>query len=663
MAPDTIKREALALARQGIPVFPCRPDKRPYVQRGLHAASTDLATVESWFSTFKDAKIGVPTGERSGWWVVDLDRKPGVDGPDSWADLEVQNGRAEDTRTVCTPSGGYHLYFKHPGAGIKVGTNAGQLGLGIDIRGDGGYVIVPPSAGYEYEAGSDMHIADGPAWLLKRCTVREDPPLDPTSREEQDSREVGREVDEGVDVAQCIANILNGSPLHDSLRDLAAHFMATGVSEYAAIEILRGVMLRSDALRTRPSEWQERFQDIDRQVHTARQFVRPDPLKDPVMVPGREDLQMLEGELAAASLTPRCIIRDHTYADVAQVVAPGGTGKTTIMLYELICVVLGRPVWGMTVENPGWCLIVTAEDQRERLIARTREIMDDNGVSMEERRKIMRGLLIWDVTGEQLALTCTKDGNLMLTPLADSIVDRFRDDPPAIVMFDPLVSFGVSEERVNTNEQALITAARRIVKGLDCCVRYIHHTGKNNARDKTLDQYTGRGGSALADGSRMTTVLQAWDDESRSHVPPTGCKPEKGASIVILSRSKLSYAPPNLPLIWIKRTGYRFEHFYEQKLSADERSDAEAAQVLRFLAHEIKAGVHHTQKTITDSRDRLSLSRDRLRLALATLMASGQVVEQPLPDNLKKGGRKTYLCPTNLADGAREVEQDEEVSA
>jgi hypothetical protein len=71
--------------------------------------------------------------------------------------------------------------------------------------------------------------------------------------------------------------------------------------------------------------------------------------------------------------------------------------------------------------------------------------------------------------------------------------------------------------------------------------------------------------------------------------------------------------------------------------------------------------VHHTQKTITDSRDKLSLSRDRLRLALATLMASGQVVEQPLPDSLKKGGRKTYLCPSNLADDGREVEQDGEV--
>lgn len=652
MDPDTIKREALALARHGIPVFPCRPDKRPYVQRGLHAASTDLETVEAWFSTFKDAKIGVPTGERSGWWVVDLDRKPGIDGPDTWADLEVQNGRADDTRTVCTPSGGYHLYFRHPGAGIKVGTNAGQLGLGVDIRGDGGYVIVPPSAGYEYEAGSDMVIAEAPSWLLRRCIVRDEPPAEPVQVEPQEPKAFG----DGVDVAQCIANILNGSPLHDSLRDLAAHFMATGVSEFAAIEILRGVMLRSEAIKTRPTEWQERFQDIDRQVHTARQFVRPDPLKDPVMVPGRDDLRIFEGELAAAALAPKCIIKDHTYADVAQVVAPGGTGKTTIMLYELVCVILGRSVWGLTVETPGWCLIVTAEDQRERLVARLREMMDGMDLSMQERRQVMAGLGIWDVTGEQIALTRAEDGNMMLTPLADSIVERFRDDPPVIVLFDPLVSFGVSEERVNTNEQALITAARRIVKGLDCCVRYIHHTGKANAREKSMDQYSGRGGSALADGSRMTTVLQAWSPEIKA-TPPAGCIPGQKVAITMMARAKLSYAPPNLPVIWIRREGYRFEHFIEPYQTSDEKLRTVADQVHRYIASQEKQGMRLNQSLLeTAHLGRMGIKKAEFRTALADLEAAGRIVHMPLPEGERQGRRKTYLHSAEVSGGIGENE-------
>ena len=69
------------------------------------------------------------------------------------------------------------------------------------------------------------------------------------------------------------------------------------------------------------------------------------------------------------------------------------------------------------------------------------------------------------------------------------------------------MSFGVGESRVNDAEQGLIEAFRIIRNQLDCCVEGIHHTGKANARDKSTDQYSGRGGSALADGARMVAVL------------------------------------------------------------------------------------------------------------------------------------------------------------
>jgi hypothetical protein len=129
-------------------------------------------------------------------------------------------------------------------------------------------------------------------------------------------------------------------------------------------------------------------------------------------------------------------------------------------------------------------------------------------------------------------------------------VERYQADPPAVVAFDPLVSFGASEGMVNDNENGIVTAARRIVRGLHCCVRVIHHTGKGNARGGTLDQYSGRGGSALPDGSRMTTVLQAWSPEDGSGLhPPPGCRAGPEASITVMNRAKLSYAPPNLPRI------------------------------------------------------------------------------------------------------------------
>ncbi|MEA3642239.1 MAG: hypothetical protein VBE63_20195 [Lamprobacter sp.] len=68
----------------------------------------------------------------------------------------------------------------------------------------------------------------------------------------------------------------------------------------------------------------------------------------------------------------------------------------------------------------------------------------------------------------------------------------------------------------------------------------------------------------IANGSRMTTVLQAWNpDDAGCLRPPPGYRPDPESSLMILARAKLSYAPPNLPQLWIKQTGYAFERFVE----------------------------------------------------------------------------------------------------
>jgi hypothetical protein len=86
--------------------------------------------------------IGMPTGAGSGRWVVDIDvnNKPGLA---SLAALEQQHGKLPPTLTARTPSGGQHRYFRWNGVDIR--NSEGQIADGIDVRADGGYVIVPPS--------------------------------------------------------------------------------------------------------------------------------------------------------------------------------------------------------------------------------------------------------------------------------------------------------------------------------------------------------------------------------------------------------------------------------------------------------------------------------------------------------------------------------------
>jgi hypothetical protein len=313
-------------------------------------------------------------------------------------------------------------------------------------------------------------------------------------------------------------------------------------------------------------------------------------------------------------------------------------------------IALGEPLFGQRVISPGDTLIVTAEDQRERLLARLREIMARMPLTPEERAKVLASVLVWDVTGLGLKLTEARDGNLQLTSLADDISAAFADHPPAVIVFDPLVSFGVSEQAVNDNEQALVTAARRMVRNLECCVLVIHHTGKANARGGTLDQYSGRGGSALADGSRMTMVLQTWKPGDGDLRPPPTCTPDKESHISVLARAKLSYAPPNLPLIWIKRTGFSFEHHFALDVSPEEARQARADQIERFLISELGIGRRYTNRDLDGSLDRLDgMKRDQLRAALTDLRVANRVVDMDLPAREKIGRRQTYLHPSYCA--------------
>lgn len=130
--------KALALAAIGVPVFPCNPvTKRPYVEHGFHAATTDVRQIAAWWRQWPSATIGVPTGAPSGVWVADADIDKATGAKVGVATL-AGFGLADHPYRVTTPSGGEHLFFRYavglPRLSVK------HL-PGVDIRGDGGYVI------------------------------------------------------------------------------------------------------------------------------------------------------------------------------------------------------------------------------------------------------------------------------------------------------------------------------------------------------------------------------------------------------------------------------------------------------------------------------------------------------------------------------------------
>ena len=148
---------ALTLAATGLPVFPCRADKRPACPRGFKSASRDPTAIGDLWRRYPGQLIGVPTGEVSGFDALDIDPRHGGD---AW--LETNRPHLPVTRTHKTKSGGQHLLFTHH-QGLR--NSAGRIAPGVDVRADGGYIVWWVAAGLPVL--SDAPNADWPDWLVE----------------------------------------------------------------------------------------------------------------------------------------------------------------------------------------------------------------------------------------------------------------------------------------------------------------------------------------------------------------------------------------------------------------------------------------------------------------------------------------------------------------
>jgi hypothetical protein len=141
------------------------------VPHGFKNATTDPKVIERWWRKHPDAGIGLVTGKVSGLIVIDVDIKSSKN-PDrhGWAalgQLEAELGQLPDPKIASTPSGGRHYYFRYA-EGIRSSTE--KLGLGLDIKADGGYVVAPPSHGL-YAWVDGRATADLPAAWVAHLTA------------------------------------------------------------------------------------------------------------------------------------------------------------------------------------------------------------------------------------------------------------------------------------------------------------------------------------------------------------------------------------------------------------------------------------------------------------------------------------------------------------
>lgn len=139
-----LSEAAARFAAAGVPVFPCAPgEKRPLVRRGFHDATANPGQVAAWWSRWPSANIGIPTGAASGVEVVDVDVHATGTGFPAFRTAHREGHAAGWAALVRTPSGGLHAYY--PADSDRVQSSWQAARAHVDFRGDGGYIIAPPS--------------------------------------------------------------------------------------------------------------------------------------------------------------------------------------------------------------------------------------------------------------------------------------------------------------------------------------------------------------------------------------------------------------------------------------------------------------------------------------------------------------------------------------
>jgi hypothetical protein len=168
VTPGELLAAALRYAELGYRVFPCAPSgKAPLTEHGFHDATSDAEQIERWWTQHPSANIGIPT---EGLVVIDIDGDGNL-----WpGDPERGASLAQTGAVSLTPRGGRHYLFRRP-ADKAWKCSTGKLAASVDVRTDGGYIVVPPSrtahGDYRWAPGLELdeppdRLPEPPAWLI-----------------------------------------------------------------------------------------------------------------------------------------------------------------------------------------------------------------------------------------------------------------------------------------------------------------------------------------------------------------------------------------------------------------------------------------------------------------------------------------------------------------
>ena len=494
--------EAAAFLAQEWPVFPTDANKRPLTAHGYKDATRDPAEARRIFRNA--VGIGLPTGQVSGLVAVDIDVKDNRAGLD-W--LAANEQRLPKTRRHRTRSGGVHLLFRAP-PGRTIRNSASRIAPGVDVRGDGGYIVTPPSPGYSVL--DDAMPAPIPAWLLALL----DPPK-PAPAPYQPPRLSGAATPYGsaaLDRATSAIMSASDGAKHDTLNRecfsigglVTAGEIPEGEARSALESALQGIRHRCDdfpaAQRTLaqafaagmaqprnvppprltrrvieeylPPEWPEPPPMEEPPEHWQAE-PEPEPQPEAPQAAGQLPLKVIRFHEAVAALDAEDFVEGLLVKGAMSVVyGESNSGKTFFALDLALHVATGRR-WREREVEQGFVLYLALEGSHA-ILNRVAAFKAEHGLE-----------------GQHLPFAIVPVSLNLLDPEADAqkVVDTARavaaeyGVQPSLIVVDTLArAIAGGNENAPEDMGSLIRTGDALREGAPAHVMWIHHSGKDQAR-------------------------------------------------------------------------------------------------------------------------------------------------------------------------------------
>jgi RecA-family ATPase len=477
----------------------------------------DPEEIRADFRRWPAAGIGVPTGVDNKIFVVEADTPEGhdVDGIASLRALESEHGPLPETLTAESPSGSPHRYFNWP-ADKTIRNSTSKVAPGVDVRGEGGMVIAPPSlkagVGHYRWLNEGTPIADAPAWLIELIT------RDDGNGEERAPGEPEASIEE---VASALSVIPNPDLGWEKWNNIAmATWRSTAGSAAGLAEFVKWSKKSKKHNEEKTIErWAHYFTSPPNEIGfgtLAFLAGQADPGwrhagEDEAKKPPDAELRWLDMASWDAGdppplewAIPVCVPREQVglYSGV------GGTGKTTNELLKNVAHVLGLPWFGMHPTR-GPAFYVGSEDPDKVLRIRLTTIARYYGTTFEEL--IAKGLHILNLFGEDATIFFynNKTQRVETTPLYQQIYQAAGDLKPINIALDPLTRIFSGSEIDRTQVYRVVGYSQALAVASGGSVTLLSHPSLHG-----ISSGSGLSGStAWHDAFRFRQYLRKVKDE------------------------------------------------------------------------------------------------------------------------------------------------------